>query len=166
MTGTITSFAPIPTPKRRWLIRILAILLGGFFIYAGAQKAADPGIFVMNIRSFHLLPDPYNAWFALTLPWLEILSGLAVITGALRRGGLLLLNGMLLVFIAVLAVAAWQGLDIECGCLGTGDGKTDIAEAIIRNILLLAVGGWLWLATEPPSPTRRTPPLTPTSASV
>lgn len=129
---------------KRWVYRLVALGFGLVFVYAGTLKALDPGRFLISVRSFQVLPDPYAAWLALGLPWLEILAGLAVATGVFRQGGLVLLTGALLVFAGVL-VWAWQrGLNVECGCFG-GDGETAVADALVRDAVLLAVAAWLWL---------------------
>ena len=75
-----------------WLRRALSLVFGGVFVYAAVLKLRDPGRFLIDIRSFDMLPDPYAAWLALLLPWVELLCGLAVITGLMRKGGLLILN--------------------------------------------------------------------------
>ena len=93
-------------------------LFGGVFIFAAVMKLRDPNLFLMDIRSFDLLPDPYAAWLALFLPWLELFCGLAVLVGPLRQGGLLLLNLSLLVFLAAIGIAWARGIDIKCGCFG------------------------------------------------
>jgi uncharacterized membrane protein YphA (DoxX/SURF4 family) len=126
------------------VIWTLAATFGAVFIWSGVEKVSDPAQFLVNIRSFHLLPDPFAAWLALVLPWLEIFAGIAVITGWLRRGGLLLLVGCLAVF-AIALISAWaRKLDVECGCFGSGSGTTTIMEALLRDAVLLAVGLWLW----------------------
>lgn len=127
---------------RRWPPRLLTWGFGGVFVWSGWLKLQDPALFLISVRSFRLLPDPYAAWLALALPWLEVLAGLAVITGLLRRGGLLLLNGALLTFAAALLTALVRGLDVECGCFGTGT-TTTLHQALLRAALLLALGGWL-----------------------
>eukprot|EP01031_Cornospumella_fuschlensis_P018193 gene18193-22269_t len=98
------------------LRQLLLIVFGGVFIYAGILKAWRPLTFLDDVRSFAILPDPYAALLAIFLPWLEIFSGIAVITGLLRRGGLLLLNASLIVFLAAIIVAWFRGTDIRCGC--------------------------------------------------
>lgn len=133
-------------PWKFWLCEAFAWAFGLVFIWSGWTKAQEPTAFLASIRSFHILPDPFAAWLALALPWLEIFAGLAVLTGWLRRGGLILLNASLAVF-AVALISAWlRGLDIECGCFGSGKGGTSIADALLRDAVLLGVGAWLWLA--------------------
>jgi uncharacterized membrane protein YphA (DoxX/SURF4 family) len=136
------------TRRSRWLVWtkvVLAFVFGGVFIWAGWVKVQDPAQFLVNIRSFHLLPDPFAAWLALLLPWLEIFAGLCVLTGWLQRGGLLILNASLVAF-AIALISAWmRGLDVECGCFGGGKGTTTIVEALIRDAVLLAVGAWLMM---------------------
>ena len=126
-----------------WVRAVVAWFFGGVFIWAGWVKVQDPAQFLVNIRSFHLLPDPFAAWLALLLPWLEIFAGLCVLTGWLRHGGLLILNASLVVF-AIVLISAWvRHLDVECGCFGGGKGTTTIVEALVRDAVLLAVGAWL-----------------------
>jgi putative oxidoreductase len=141
-----------PTARawKHWLLEVLAWAFGGIFIYSGWLKVQEPARFLVSVRSFHLLPDPFGAWLALGLPWLEIVAGLAVLTGCLRRGGLLLLNVSLVVFAIALVSALARGLDIECGCFGAGHGSTSIRDALFRDAILLLAGGGLWLAGRTP----------------
>ena len=128
----------------RWVYEALCWAFGIVFIWAGWVKALEPATFLTSVRGFRILGDPYEAWLALGLPWLEIFAGLAVLTGWLRRGGLLLLNASLLIFAAVL-ISAWvRDLDVNCGCFGRGSVKTTIVDGLIRDFILLGVGGWLW----------------------
>jgi putative oxidoreductase len=122
---------------------VLCILFGGLFIFSGVLKVRDPSMFLLNVRSFNLLGDPYAAWLALFLPWLEIFCGLAVVTGICRRAGLLLLNAALVLFLAAIVQAWARGINIECGCFGPGDKASNYVELILRDLVLLAVGGWL-----------------------
>lgn len=123
---------------------LLHFIFGAVFIYAGVLKAMDPGVFVMDVRSFDLLPDPYAAWLAMGLPWLEIFTGLAVITGLFRQGGLLVLNVSLLIFLVAIGISWYRGIDIQCGCFGgNGDAKSNYVTLILRDLALLALGGYL-----------------------
>ena len=126
-----------------WLHRLLATLFGGVFLYAGVLKARDPIVFLDDVRSFQMLADPYAAWLAISLPWLEIFAGLAVITGVLRAGGLLLLNAALLVFFVAISWAWYRGIDIRCGCFGDSGSASasDYFTLLARDAALLLLGG-------------------------
>lgn len=137
-----------------WLLRLLHLIFGGLFVYAGLLKVWQPLIFVDDIRSYDLLPDPFPALVALFLPWLEILAGLAVVTGRLRQGGLLVLNASLIVFLAAISLSWWRGIDIRCGCFGGGEeASSNYTELIVRDLLLLALGlGLMLKGTKSASP--------------
>ncbi len=59
----MTKFEPL-------ILRVLAVLFGGTFIYAGVVKASDPGLFLIDIRSYDMpiMHDPHAAWLAISLP--------------------------------------------------------------------------------------------------
>lgn len=122
--------------------RVAAWIFGGVFIFSGYVKVRDPQLFLMQIRGFRLLPDPYAAWLALGLPWLEIFCGAAVLIGFMRRGGLLWLGAALVVFVGALSIAWARGLDIDCGCFG-GAVKTSLQMGLLRNLVLLSLCVWL-----------------------
>lgn len=124
--------------SRRWH-QALCFIFGAVFIFAGGVKVGDPQLFLTAIRGFRVLPDPFAAWLALGLPWLEIFCGLAVMTGFLRRGGLLILNACLIMFLVAIAIAWSRGLDIECGCFGNAI-KTSMATELVIDLVLLALG--------------------------
>lgn len=123
-----------------WFWRFAALFFGGVFIYAGVLKLRDPLLFQKDIESFDLIGDPWTAMLAVSLPWLELLAGLAVITGILRNGGLLLLNLSLVVFFGAIGSAWYRGLNIECGCFGGANATPSYAGLFIRDGLLLALG--------------------------
>jgi putative oxidoreductase len=124
-----------------WLLRLLHLTFGGVFVYAGVLKVLDPARFLMDVRSFELVPDPYAAWLAMFLPWLEIFCGLAVISGCLRKGGLMILNGALIVFLFAILLSWYRGIDIRCGCFGdSGDASSNYVELIVRDVALMAIG--------------------------
>lgn len=128
--------------RAKWAVSLLAWLFGAVFVVSGWVKVRDPGLFLVSIRGFHLLGDPHAAWLALSLPWLELFSGLAVITGWGRRGGLLLINVCIVGFIGALALALSRGLDVDCGCFGNLI-RTSLPTELALDAILLATGVWL-----------------------
>jgi putative oxidoreductase len=98
--------------------RIVDLIIGGLFIYAGVLKALDPVQFAHDIDHYKILPWTVGVGLAFYLPWLEILSGLALIFRLFYRGALSILTVLVVVFLAATIAAKARGLDITCGCFG------------------------------------------------
>jgi putative oxidoreductase len=122
------------------------LILAAVFMASGALKAIDPAAFLIDIRSFHLLPDPWAAWLAMCLPWLEILTGAALLSGILATGAAWLSALMLATFLAAIARSALIGLDIHCGCFGSSNASSSYPGLILRNSALLALAAFLMRA--------------------
>jgi len=95
------------------------ILIGVVFIYTGLIHIADPAGFAAAVAAYRILPPFSVNAFALLLPWVELLAGLAIATGIGLEGGALAAIGMLAVFLIALAASLYRGLDISCGCFST-----------------------------------------------
>ena len=119
------------------------LILAAVFLASGALKAIDPAAFLIDIRSFHILPDPWAAWLAMCLPWLEILTGASLLSGILASGAAWLAALMLTPFLAAIARSALIGLDINCGCFGSSTSSSSYPALILRNSTLLALAALL-----------------------
>ncbi|PYK38152.1 MAG: DoxX family protein [Verrucomicrobia bacterium] len=108
--------APSTIPQFVW--RIVEIIIGGVFIYAGATKALDPIRFANDIDNYKILPWMIGVRLAFYLPWLEIFCGLALIARRLYLGGLSILTALVFIFVIATVSAKIRGLDISCGCFG------------------------------------------------
>src|SRR5437762_14201809 len=131
-------------PSRNILWRIVGLIIGGIFIYAGVIKAMDPIGFANDIDNYKILPWPFAVRLAFYLPWLEILCGLALILRFFHRGGLLILTALIFVFIAASVIAKVRGLDITCGCFGHASKYLSFFGHLALDFVLLAVLGALW----------------------
>ena len=125
-------------------LRIISILIGALFIYAGAVKVADPVAFARDIDNYKMLPWNLAVWFGLYLPWLEIFCGLALITRVLYRGGVLIVTGLMTLFIVATIVAKARGLDISCGCFGHASQYLNFSWHLVLDFLLLGGLIVLW----------------------
>lgn len=119
------------------------LVLAGVFLYTGTIKALDPTAFVPDVRSFQMLDDPWAAWLALGLPWLEIFAAVALLLGGWARGALLILAGMLLAFAVAFIQAWWRDLDVTCGCFGKTENETNFVQSLAIDFGLLAVVGFV-----------------------
>jgi putative oxidoreductase len=101
-----------------WIALILRSILAAIFMYAGISKALTPLHFAADIDNFHLVPWIMTLPLAFYLPWLEIVSGLALLLLRFDRGALLVLCVLTFVFLFALISARIRGIDISCGCFG------------------------------------------------
>jgi putative oxidoreductase len=118
---------------------VLRMALGGLFVWTGWVKTQDPTAFLFSIRSFQILPDPWAAWLAMGLPWLEIAAGAALVTGLFIEGGLTVIAGMLGVFLWAIIYSWQRKLDLNCGCFGGDANVSDYQSLIRRDVVLLSV---------------------------
>ncbi|MDR2983132.1 MAG: hypothetical protein LBV12_12930 [Puniceicoccales bacterium] len=123
-----------------WLKRGVLAVLAGVFIYAGASKIIAPLELADTIAAYQL---PLNGWMvsviALTLPFLETISGLFLFWRKSRRAALCVLGILSVLFLIALGQAALRGLVVDCGCFGSDAPSYDgMVRAILRDVLLLA----------------------------
>lgn len=111
------------------------------FIYAGAIKISDPIAFSQAIYNYRLLPIETINFFAITLPWLELISGILLLFGISVKENASIIGTLLLVFIIAVSVSMIRGLDIDCGCFGKGNpiGWRKIAENTLMLIVCLSL---------------------------
>ncbi|NMC73271.1 MAG: DoxX family membrane protein [Geobacteraceae bacterium] len=127
-------------PKtRKYVLAAFRIGLGGVFLYAGALKISDPTAFAASVAAYRILPYFMNYLVASTLPWVEALCGLLLITGFRTKAAAGIVAAMNMLFIVLLASTIIRGLDIDCGCFQQGGDKTSAWTAILRDILFLSV---------------------------
>jgi len=126
----------------RWFLRLLRIAIGGLFIYAGLQKIGTPLQFADSIATFKVLPPELINLVALALPPFEILVGGLLLFGAFVRPAAFALVGLDAVFIVLLLQAIARGLEVDCGCFGSGEPSRWAAWLSLGRNLMLLVGCW------------------------
>lgn len=116
---------------------MLRIALGAVFVYAAWLKLRDPWqMFAMSIDSYQLLPMWAVRSVARTLPWVELLLGILLITGFWLRISATAVSLMLLVFFSLIVRAWAKGMEISCGCFGPGEAIS--WKTMLRDGSLLA----------------------------
>jgi putative oxidoreductase len=113
MTGVLTR-----TPVRRGA----QIVLGLLFLAAALAKIVDTASLVREVHNFRLVPFWSEHLVAMTLPWVELVAGLALVLGVRARAGSWVAGALLLGFSIGVAAAMARGLNFECGCFGTAGG--------------------------------------------
>jgi uncharacterized membrane protein YphA (DoxX/SURF4 family) len=125
--------------RHPWVVRAAQILIGLVFIAAALPKIGDPESFASAVHNYRLLPMVLENLVAITLPWIELVAGLALILGLRARAGGLIASLMMVVFTIAVAVSLARGLDVECGCFGTGDASRIGLRKLVENVLLLVL---------------------------
>lgn len=139
-----------------WLTVRVQILLGLFFIMSALPKIADPPSFAQMIYNYRLVTSNLGGahvlnLFALSLPWLELLLGLALVLGIWRRTAVIFVGALLVTFIVAISINLARGNAIDCGCFDpVGSNKTteqrflDMGWTIVRDVAMLAMVVQIW----------------------
>ena len=120
------------------------LILGAVFLWAGIVKARDPVTFSWDIEGYGVIWGPAAALVALYLPWLEIITGGALVLGRPGRGALIVAAALLGIFLAALAQAWLRGLDVQCGCFGASGASGRYAWWVARDMALLGACVLCW----------------------
>jgi len=91
---------------------------------------------------------------ALTMPWIELLSGLALILGIWKATARTIIAALLITFIIAISINLLRSNAIDCGCFDvTAAGKSrderlaDMRLVILRDTGMLLMALQLWLAS-------------------
>ena len=101
---------------RQWLthpvtVRLAQLAIGALFIVASLAKLGDLPAFAEQIHNFRSLPLAAENLVAATLPWIELVAGLALVFGVRPRSGAWVVGGLTAVFTVAVIVAWIRGLD-------------------------------------------------------
>ncbi len=136
---------PIPKGRAEFTALVVRVLLGAWFMYSGGSKIFVGGLdkFTRDIANYRMVGAPLDAFAAYTIPWAEVIGGLCLMIGVLRKGTLVMMAGLVVVFASAVGWAWSRNLDISCGCHG-GDARLDYWPKAAELAGYLVVFGWLW----------------------
>ncbi len=110
-------------PKLQLLVRVV---LGGVLVYASWHKIADPPDFAKIIYNYRLFPPASIHMLAVFVPWIELVAGLALISGIGLRGGALMAGLFFSFFILALSYNLLRECPTICGCFDTHASGRDL----------------------------------------
>jgi len=146
----------------RFALRLLPRwFVGCMLIATGMGKALDIPGFVQVVAAYALLPAWGNVLVAYTLPFVELVSGLYLLTRRWRWPVAWIVVWLHVVLLSVVVVSWWRGLTIaNCGCFGVFLARPLSGQTIIEDVVMLgasllvlrnAHGGELYKASLNPS---------------
>lgn len=123
-----------------WLTLALRLSAGAVLIYASYDKLLDPQAFADAVDDYRILPLALVNLAAVVLPWVELVTGLCLLTGLGAPGAGLVTAALTAVYTGALTSALLRGLAIGCGCFaGGGESLLSWSDVWLR-LALLAVG--------------------------
>ncbi len=129
-----------------YLALVLRVFMGVVFVYASVDKIVEPSQFARIIYNYHLLPGSLINLLAILMPWVEIICGIALIFGIQKKGSLLLINLMLVVFMVAIGINLLRNVDLECGCFSVSSkSKSHALGLLLRDVGLLVIGIYLMI---------------------
>lgn len=140
---------PTPTPTPKWILAASwagRLIAGAVFIYAAVLKLLDPVTFAQDIANYQAFPHWTWNLAAAVVPVVELLGGLALLTGFKRRAGSLMLGALTLAFIGLIFSVIVRGIDLSCGCFGEATQASAVGwPLLLRDLgLLVAIVAAYW----------------------
>lgn len=124
---------------------VARIVLGLVFLLYGLDKISHPGDFARAIANYRLLPEVLVNFVAVTLPWVECVCGLLLLSGQWVRSAALVSAFLLAVFVSAVSITLARGLDINCGCFHANEGRKIGFKLLGEDFLLLIAALFLIL---------------------
>lgn len=128
----------LDTPIFELLVRLA---LGGVFAYASIHKIMEPASFAKVIYGYYLFPDSTINLIAITLPYIELICALCLMTGVLPVSSSIIISVMLISFMIAISINLIRGHEFDCGCFSVKNSgeKGSPIELLIRDALYLAM---------------------------
>ncbi len=117
----------------------LRLLLAGVLLYAGLHKVGHSADLARIIYGYRLLHPELVNLAGMILPWLEILTGLLLALGLLRRSSAVVACGLFIAFMAAAGLAMARGIDAPCGCFSVASASERIGWGLLARDGLFAL---------------------------
>lgn len=116
-------------------------ILGVTFVYASFHKIIAPAAFAKIIYGYGLFPGVTVNLIAVVLPFVELISGLALLTGLYPRAASLIIMVLLLSFIVAISINLVRGYEFNCGCFNSDNSNSarSAGLTLIRDFVLLFI---------------------------
>ncbi|MBF0258252.1 MAG: DoxX family membrane protein [Desulfamplus sp.] len=122
---------------------LVRLYIGGIFIYASLHKINLPSEFSDNIASYMLIPHWLVNPMAVFLPWIELVSGVCLVSGIRVRASAAVICTLLGIFTIAVVVVLLNKIPIDCGCFqNVGDPVSWLTAG--RDLIWLIMGLYVY----------------------
>lgn len=139
------------------MIFAVRIIIGITFIYSSFGKIQDPAGFAKIIYGYDIFPLFSINLLALIVPFVELTSGFCILFRVAQRPAVLMINAMLVMFIAIISFNLLRGHQFDCGCFSNAVSDDPFVSNIIsmvRDVFLLVAAGWFYFNLPHPDQTK------------
>lgn len=130
-------------PAHSYVALLVRLYLAWVFISACIHKIIMPESFAVDIATYQFLPLVFINPLAIVLPYVELATGVMLVTGTKARSAALMVCGMMVMFMIALTHALMHDLSISCGCFAS---NAAAASDPISPLTMLRDTAWLLLA--------------------
>ena len=133
--------------RNRWMGLVARLLLGSIFIYASYHKILAPEDFAKIVYGYDLFPSETINLIAIIIPFIELISGVALIVGIYTRPAAIIIIGMLTAFILAISINIIRGHEFDCGCFSsdTFQAANSAWQTLGRDIILIMLGIYIFI---------------------
>ncbi len=119
------------------LYYVLRFGFGILLIFSSWHKIRSPFEFAEAVQNYRIFGEGLSRWAAVWVPYLEILTGLLLISGIWIDAAVLMNAFFMLVFLILVAQAYFRNLDIQCGCYAFDEESKIKLTKLLENFFLL-----------------------------
>jgi putative oxidoreductase len=132
--------------RNRWMGLVARLLLGSIFIYASYHKIIAPDEFAKIVYGYDLFPSETINLIAIIIPFVELISGMALIIGIYTRPAAIILIGMLTAFVIAISINIIRGHEFDCGCFSsdTSQAVNSAWQTLGRDMIFMMLGIYIF----------------------
>jgi len=132
--------------RNRLMGLVARLLLGSIFIYASYHKIIAPDEFAKIVYGYDLFPSETINLIAIIIPFVELISGMALIIGIYTRPAAIILIGMLTAFVIAISINIIRGHEFDCGCFSsdTSQAVNSAWQTLGRDMIFMMLGIYIF----------------------
>jgi hypothetical protein len=120
---------------------LLRLGLGLLLVWSSIGKIEASFGFLGNIYEYRLVGPLGGLVIAIVLPWLEMVTALLLFADVMTDSAFIVVVLMGFIFLLAQITSVLRGMDIPCGCFGSGPVEHVGYWTIIRAVAVILAGG-------------------------
>ena len=130
--------------RTAWLAQLPRWVVGLVLVATGTGKVLDLPGFVQVLAAYDLLPAWGNVLLAYTLPCIELVTGLCLLTRIQLRLAAWVAVGLHGMLLSAVLMTLWRGLTItNCGCFGVFLARPLTSQTVVEDLMMLGMSIWI-----------------------